>query len=158
MNRDSECLMASNRPVDNCYLIGLSNACKSVKTDDIVLWYKKLGCVNYRSIQKLLRLGVAIGLPNRNFEKIKVCGPCRKCKQVKVSHQMLSACTTTYYCELIHMKFTGPMETESIGGKRYSFVLVDDYSKYIWGWISYQNFFMFLKFFTKDLKLYLTWK
>lgn len=30
------------------------------------------------------------------------------------------------------MNLIGPMEIESIGGKRYSMVVVDDYSRYTW--------------------------
>ena len=34
--------------------------------------------------------------------------------------------------ELLHMDLMGPMQVESLGGKRYAFVVVDDYSRYTW--------------------------
>jgi len=33
---------------------------------------------------------------------------------------------------MIHMDLMGPMQTESIAGKRYVLVLVDDYSRFTW--------------------------
>ena len=34
--------------------------------------------------------------------------------------------------ELLHMGLMGPMQTESLGGKRYIFVCVDDFSRFTW--------------------------
>ena len=34
--------------------------------------------------------------------------------------------------ELLHMDLMGPMQTESLGGKRYIFVCIDDFSRFIW--------------------------
>ena len=39
---------------------------------------------------------------------------------------------TTRVLELLHMDLMGPMHVESIGGKRYVFVCVDDFSRYCW--------------------------
>ncbi|KAI3685645.1 hypothetical protein L6452_34899 [Arctium lappa] len=33
---------------------------------------------------------------------------------------------------LLHMDLCGPMRTQSLGGKKYVLVIVDDYSRYTW--------------------------
>ena len=38
--------------------------------------------------------------------------------------------TTTRILELLHMDLMGPMQVESLKGKRYDFVCVDDFFKY----------------------------
>ena len=40
--------------------------------------------------------------------------------------------TTSRPLELIHMDLCGPMRTQSRSGKRYVFVIVDDYSRFTW--------------------------
>ena len=38
--------------------------------------------------------------------------------------------TTIRTLELLHMDLMGPMQVESLDGKRYAFVCVDDFSRY----------------------------
>ena len=40
--------------------------------------------------------------------------------------------STTRVLELLHMDLMGPMPVESLGGKRYVFICVDDYSRFSW--------------------------
>jgi aerobic-type carbon monoxide dehydrogenase small subunit (CoxS/CutS family) len=47
-------------------------------------------------------------------------------------HPMLQHQTTTTVLELLHMDLTGPMQVESLGGKRYTYVLIDGLSRYTW--------------------------
>ena len=49
-----------------------------------------------------------------------------------MSHKMLEHQGTTKALELLHMDLMGPMQVESIGGKRYVFVLVDDFTRFTW--------------------------
>jgi hypothetical protein len=49
-----------------------------------------------------------------------------------MSHPRLQHQTTTKVLELLHMNLMGPMQVESLGGKRYAFVVVDDYSRFTW--------------------------
>ncbi|KAK2369702.1 secreted RxLR effector protein [Trifolium repens] len=45
---------------------------------------------------------------------------------------MLEHQTTSKVLEVLHMDLMGPMQVESLGGKRYAFMVVDDYSRYTW--------------------------
>ena len=48
--------------------------------------------------------------------------------------------STSRFLQLTHMDLFGPIRTMSLGGKSYTFVLVDDFFRYTW--------FLFLR--TKD--------
>ena len=49
-----------------------------------------------------------------------------------MSHKMVHNPSTTKVLKLLHMDLMGPMQVESMGGKRYVLVCVDDYSKFSW--------------------------
>ena len=45
---------------------------------------------------------------------------------------MLEHQVTSITLELLHMDLMGPMQVESLGGKRYALVVVHDFSRYTW--------------------------
>ncbi|PNX96335.1 gag-pol polyprotein, partial [Trifolium pratense] len=49
-----------------------------------------------------------------------------------MAHPRLQHQATSRVLELLHMDLMGPMQTESLGGKRYAFVMVDDFSRFTW--------------------------
>jgi len=49
-----------------------------------------------------------------------------------MSHPRLKYQETSKVLEFLHMDLMGPMQVESIGGKRYVFVVVDDFSRFTW--------------------------
>ena len=53
-------------------------------------------------------------------------------KQVKVQHKQISEIRSKGILELVHMDHMGPITPDSIAGKRYIFVLVNDFSRYTW--------------------------
>ena len=66
------------------------------------------------------------------FEKDKVCGACQAGKQHGVPHPSKNIVSTTRPLELLHMDLFGPVAYISIGGNKYGFVIVDDYSRFTW--------------------------
>jgi len=56
-----------------------------------------------------------------------ICGECQIGKQTRMSHPRLEHQVTSKILELLHMDLMGPMQVESIGGKRYVLVVVDDF-------------------------------
>ena len=62
----------------------------------------------------------------------KICDSCQLGKQVWMPHKVTQHMTTTRILELLHMDLMGPMQVESLGGKRYAFVCVDEFSRYSW--------------------------
>ena len=72
------------------------------------------------------------GLPKLEKKANGVCGPCQQGKQTKSMHQKGKYLSTKEPQELLHMDLIGPMQNESLGGKRYNFVCVDDFSRFTW--------------------------
>ena len=51
---------------------------------------------------------------------------------MKASHHKVNVIATSQCLELLHVDLMGPTRTESLGGKRYIMVNVDDFSRYTW--------------------------
>ena len=64
--------------------------------------------------------------------KKTICGACQMGKQTKASHHKVNVIATSRCLELLHVDIMGPTRTESLGGKRYIMVIVDDFLRYTW--------------------------
>ena len=53
-------------------------------------------------------------------------------KQTKASHHKVYVITTSRCLKLLHVDLMRPIRIESLGGKRYIMVIVDDFSRYTW--------------------------
>ncbi|XP_022873216.1 uncharacterized protein LOC111392180 [Olea europaea var. sylvestris] len=104
----------------------------SAKIDVSELWHKSLGHLNYKSLVQLAKKELVDGFPKIGPSENVVCGPCQLGKQLKESHKKTSRILTKRPLELIHMNLMGPSRTESLGGKRYILVVVDDFSRFTW--------------------------
>ncbi|GJR84435.1 retrovirus-related pol polyprotein from transposon TNT 1-94 [Tanacetum coccineum] len=61
-----------------------------------------------------------------------MCSACALGKSKKISHQPKAEDTNQEKLYLLHMDLCGPMRVESIYGKKYILVIVDDYSRFTW--------------------------
>nr|GEU41327.1 hypothetical protein [Tanacetum cinerariifolium] len=78
------------------------------------------------------RQGLVRGLPKLKFEKDHLCSACAMGKSKKKSHKPKSEDTNQEKLYLLHMDLCGPMRVESVNGKKYILVIVDDYSRFTW--------------------------
>ena len=53
-------------------------------------------------------------------------------KQTKLSHPKVNVIALSRLLKLLHVDLMGPTRVESLGGKRYIMVVVDDFSRYSW--------------------------
>ena len=60
------------------------------------------------------------------------CGPCQTGKQVKSKHLFVTEVQTSITLELLHIDLMGPARVQSLGGKKYILVVVDDFTRYTW--------------------------
>ncbi|XP_073016618.1 uncharacterized protein [Primulina eburnea] len=120
------------RSSDNFYQIGEELSCKHAEVSELNLWHQKLGHASFKTLKNLSKYDAVRGMPNLSSSTPYVCGDCQKGKQTRVSHHMLSHFGTTRCLEMLHMNLMGPVEVESFGGKKYSFVCVDDFSQFSW--------------------------
>ena len=96
------------------------------------MWHRRLGHASTSVIKKLIKHDLVEGLPKIKVKRSGICSACAKGKQTKTSFQSKTIVTTSKHLELIHMDLFGPIRTVSIRGKVYSYVIVDDYSRYTW--------------------------
>ncbi|GMH24089.1 hypothetical protein Nepgr_025932 [Nepenthes gracilis] len=127
-------VLEGKRTPDNLYGIEPNNIleCKSAKIDTTELWHQRLGHINFKSLSKISKKSCVEGLPKLSNVKHHVCGPCQLGKQIRSSHSSHSDINTLRPLELIHIDLMGPSRTESLGGKKYILVVVDDFSRYSW--------------------------
>ena len=53
-------------------------------------------------------------------------------KHTKAKHSSTQTLATSRPLELLHLDLMGPTRTESLGGKRYIMVVIDDFTRYTW--------------------------
>ena len=85
-----------------------------------------------KTLSKLVKNDLVIGLPKLKFDKDKICDACQFGKQVKNFFKSKNLVSTSRPLELLHVDLFGPMDVLSMGGKSYGFVIVDDYSRFTW--------------------------
>ncbi|GKD97673.1 hypothetical protein Tco_1381570, partial [Tanacetum coccineum] len=76
----------------------------------------------------LAKDGLARGIPKLKFKKDHLCPACALGKSKKSSHQPMAEDTNQEKLYLLHMDLCGLMRVESINGKKYILVIIDDYS------------------------------
>ncbi|GJT30515.1 retrovirus-related pol polyprotein from transposon TNT 1-94 [Tanacetum coccineum] len=96
------------------------------------LWHRRLSHLNFGTLNKLAKDGLARGIPKLKFQKDHLCSACALGKSKKSSHQPKAEDTNQEKLYLLHMDLCGPMRVESINGKKYILVIVDDYSRFTW--------------------------
>ena len=129
-----DCMCIGARTADNCYGItpSISNKCFNAKINQVDLWHQRLGHASHKQLEKISKCDTVIGLPK--FEKIEkcICGPCQIGKQVKSKHLFVTEVQTSRPFELLHIDLMGLAKVQSLGGKKYILVVVDDFTRYTW--------------------------
>ena len=75
------------------------------------------------------------GIPKFSDEKSEIYKACQLGKQIKKSFKGIKDISTFRPLELIHMDLIGPTLEQSIEGRKYILVMVDNYSPF--GWIAF---------------------
>ncbi|GJU52136.1 putative ribonuclease H-like domain-containing protein [Tanacetum coccineum] len=101
-------------------------------TDESKLWHMRLGHVNFKNINKLVKGYLVRGLPSKVFVNDHTCVACKKGKQHKASCKAKLERTTKKPLELLHMDLFGHVSVESINKKKYCLVVTDDFSRFSW--------------------------
>nr|GEU47247.1 hypothetical protein [Tanacetum cinerariifolium] len=78
-------------------------------------------------------------LPKMKFEKDHLCFACEQGKIHQKHHKFKMAFASNKPLYLLYIDLCGLMRVESINGKRYVLVVVDDYSRYTWVFFLHSN-------------------
>ncbi|GJR61626.1 retrovirus-related pol polyprotein from transposon TNT 1-94 [Tanacetum coccineum] len=82
------------------------------------LWHLRLSHLNFGTLKKLAKDGLARGIPRLKFQKDHLYSTCALGKSKKSSHQPKVEDTNQEKLYLLHMDFCGPMRVTSFKGKR----------------------------------------
>nr|GEV30839.1 ribonuclease H-like domain-containing protein [Tanacetum cinerariifolium] len=96
--------------------------------DESILWHRRLGHINFKNINKLVKDNHVRGLPSKHFENNQTCVACLKGKQHKASCK--SRFRTLFH--MLHMDLFGHTFMSSLTHKKYGLIVTDDYSRYTW--------------------------
>ncbi|GJR62529.1 retrovirus-related pol polyprotein from transposon TNT 1-94 [Tanacetum coccineum] len=91
------------------------------------LWHRRLSHLNFDYITTLAK-----HLPKLKYQKDHLCSACALGKSKRHSHKPKADNTIQEKLYLLHMDLCGPMRIQSINGRKYILVIVDDYSRFTW--------------------------
>ncbi|GJZ30046.1 ribonuclease H-like domain-containing protein [Tanacetum coccineum] len=100
--------------------------------DESMLWHRRLGHVNFKTINKLVKDNLVRGLPSKRFENDQTCVACLKGKQHKASCKSKIQNSITQPLFMLHMDLFGPTFVSSLMNKKYCLVVTNDYSRFTW--------------------------
>ncbi|GKB85060.1 retrovirus-related pol polyprotein from transposon TNT 1-94 [Tanacetum coccineum] len=93
------------------------------------LWHRILSHLNFDYITPLAKHGLVRGLPKLKYQKDHMCSACALGKSKKHSHRPKAEDSIQEKLYLLHMDLYGPMRIQSIKGRKYILVIIDDYSR-----------------------------
>ncbi|GJU21934.1 retrovirus-related pol polyprotein from transposon TNT 1-94, partial [Tanacetum coccineum] len=100
--------------------------------DESNLWHKRLGHINFKTMNKLVRGNLVRGLPSKLFKNDHTCVACQKGKQHKASCKTKLVSSISQPLQMLHMDLFGPTFVRSINHKIYCLVVTDDFSRFSW--------------------------
>nr|GEX77915.1 hypothetical protein [Tanacetum cinerariifolium] len=96
------------------------------------LWHRRLGHINFKTINKLVKGNLVRGLPTKVFENENTCVVCKKSKQHRASCKTKPFSSVDQPLFRLHMDLFGPTFVKSLNKKSYFLVITDDYSRFTW--------------------------
>nr|GEZ93379.1 putative ribonuclease H-like domain-containing protein [Tanacetum cinerariifolium] len=96
------------------------------------LWHRRLGHINFKTTNKLVKGNHVRGLPIKVFENHNTCVACKKGKQHKASCKTKPVSSVKQPLFRLHMDLFRPTFVKSLNKKSYFLVITDDYSRFTW--------------------------
>nr|GEV04409.1 ribonuclease H-like domain-containing protein [Tanacetum cinerariifolium] len=126
---------------NNMYNVNLKNivpsedlTCLFAKAtiDESNLLHRRLGYINFKTINKLVKHKLVRGLPTKVFENDNSYVACKKGKQHRAFCKTKPVSTVDQPLFSLYMDLFGPTLIQSINKKSYCLVIIDDYSRFTW--------------------------
>nr|GEX82553.1 retrovirus-related Pol polyprotein from transposon TNT 1-94 [Tanacetum cinerariifolium] len=135
ITKDGKVIGTGNRK-KGLYVMKLENKpkeqiCLATIDENSTLLHRILGYTNMYLIQLLASKELVRNLPKLKFDQ-HFCDACKIREYAHASHKAKNIVSTTRCLELLHMGLFGLSAVQSYGGKHYTLVIVDDYSRYTW--------------------------
>ncbi|GJR55610.1 retrovirus-related pol polyprotein from transposon TNT 1-94 [Tanacetum coccineum] len=111
---------------------GLTCLFAKATSDESKLWHRRLGHLNFKTMNKLVKGNLVRGLPSKLFENDQTCVACQKGKQNRDSCKSKTENSISLPLHLLHMDLFGLTFVKSLKKKMYCLVVTDDYSRFTW--------------------------
>ena len=131
LNESRKKLISGVRTLDNGYGLvpNYDIVCNKIRLSNEDLWHQRMGLPIVTIVSKHESV---LGIPKLSRVSNVVYGLCQLGKQTKAKHSGTQKLATSRPLELLHLDLMGPTRTESLRGKRYIMVVIDDFTKYTW--------------------------
>lgn len=96
----------------------------------IVKWHKRLGHRNFDTLKQMQKEQLVDGITINNCKHKLDCTICVQAKLTQTPYPSHTKYRATEVLSLVHTDLCGPIEVDTIGGKKYFLIFVDDYSRY----------------------------
>ncbi|GJV57326.1 putative ribonuclease H-like domain-containing protein [Tanacetum coccineum] len=116
---------------------GLTCSYAKATIDESNLWHRRLGHINFKTMNKLVRENLVRGLPSKLFENDHTCVACQKGKQHKASCKTKLVSSISQPLQMLYIDLYGPTSVRSINHKIYYLIVTDDYSRFSWDFFLY---------------------
>nr|GEW68680.1 putative ribonuclease H-like domain-containing protein [Tanacetum cinerariifolium] len=137
LKKDTNVLLRTPRQ-HNMYSIDLNNivphknlTCLVAKAsiNESMLWHRRLGHLNFKTMNKLVRNNLVRGLSSKCFDNDHTFVACLKGKQHKSSCKTKLVNYVSKPLHTLHMDLFGPTSVSSLNHKWYCLVVTDDFSR-----------------------------
>ncbi|GJY88417.1 putative ribonuclease H-like domain-containing protein [Tanacetum coccineum] len=108
---------------------GLTCLFAKATIDESNLWHRRLGHINFKTMNKLVRGNLVRGLPSKIFENDHTCVACQKGKRHKASCKTKLVSSISQPLQMLHMDLFGPTFVKSLNKKMYCLVVTGDINK-----------------------------
>nr|GEX61005.1 hypothetical protein [Tanacetum cinerariifolium] len=95
------------------------------------LWHMWLGHVNFKTMNKLMKINLVRGLPSMIFDNDHTCVACQKGKQHKATCKAKLVSSISQPLQMLHMDLFGPTSVMSINHKKYFLIVTGDFSRHL---------------------------
>nr|GEW27362.1 uncharacterized mitochondrial protein AtMg00810-like [Tanacetum cinerariifolium] len=97
------------------------------------LWHSKLGHINFKTMNKLVKGNLVRGLPTKVFKNDTTCFACKKGKQHRASCKTKRVSSVDQPLYRLYMDLFGPTFVKSLNKMSYCLVVTNDYSRELKG-------------------------
>ncbi|GJT47870.1 putative ribonuclease H-like domain-containing protein [Tanacetum coccineum] len=111
---------------------GLTCLIAKATIDESNTWHRRLGHINFKIMNKLVKGNLVKGLPSKIFANDHSCVACQKGKQHKASYKTKLVNSISKPSHMLHMDLFGPTNVKSLMKNSYCLVITDDFSRFSW--------------------------
>nr|GFB04736.1 putative ribonuclease H-like domain-containing protein [Tanacetum cinerariifolium] len=126
---------------NNMYNVDLKNVVPSgdltclfanATLDESNLFHRRLGHINFKTMNKLVKSNLVRGLPTKIFENNHTYVACQKGKQHRPSCRSKPVSSVSHPLQRLHMDLFRPTFVKNLNKKSYYLVVTGDYTRFSW--------------------------